>query len=324
MTRRWLAGLLSTLAVLVLAAPVGAKTAPHVTVGIGENTSAIYDDPRFDATGIRHVRLIVPYDVVWVGGRPLATVDSWLREARRRGLEPLVTFAYSARRRLRWRVPSVRAFRDHVRYFRWRYPWVREYTTWNEANHKYQQPTGLEPVKTARLYRELRRQCAIAGCRVVAADVLLTGSRRTWRWLRAFRRAAGRGPHVWGIHNYPDANRFSTRLTRTFLRRVRGEVWFTETGGIVQFGDRWQRDELRAGWAVIHTFRLANLSPRITRLYIYNWRAGDWDDRWDSGLISPQGMARPGYQLLLDALKQERFSPLEGPLDRQRASGYQR
>ena len=38
---------------------------------------------------------------------------------------------------------------------------------------------------------------------------------------------------IWGLHNYIDANRFRTTGTRSLLRAVPGEVWFTETGGLV-------------------------------------------------------------------------------------------
>jgi hypothetical protein len=290
--------------------PAYVEPEPRVLVGLGENTGSHFGDPLFQATGIRHVRLIVPYDVVRARGRWLAETDAWLAAARREGLEPLVAFGFSARRRLRWHLPSVAEFRARVREFRWRYPWVREFSTWNEANHKRVQPTGTRPVRTAALYRELRRQCEVDGCHVLAADVLLTGARRTWRWIRTFRRHAGRGPHVWGIHNYPDANRRSARLTRRFLRTVRGEVWFTETGGIVKFGRRWRRNESRAARALQYVFKLALVSDRVTRVYVYNWREVRRNRRWDSGLISARGRARQGYWTLLKSLELDRFRPL--------------
>jgi hypothetical protein len=285
---------------------------PHVDVGIGENTPSLFEDPRFTVTGIHHVRLTVPYDIVKVGGMQLNAADAWLRSARDHSLETLVTFSFSLRRghRWRWHLPSVREYRARLREFRAKFPWVREYSTWNEANHKRVQPSGKHPVRTAALYRELRRQCDDGSCRALAADVLLTNSRRTWRWIRTFRRHAGPGPHTWGIHNYPDANRHTRRFTRRFLRTVQGEVWFTETGGIVHFGRRWSRNERRAARAIRWVFRLARLSPRITRVYLYNWRANRRNRRWDSGLISPAGRARGGYLSLIKALGDERFSPL--------------
>jgi hypothetical protein len=283
--------------------------APHVTVGIGDNSGSFLGDPRFDQLGMRNVRLIVPYDVVRAGGRRLRDTDGWLQAARDRGLDVLVSFGFSGRRGKRWHLPSTAEYRARVGEFMQRYPFIHEYTTWNEANHKRVQPTGLHPVKTAALYRTLRRMCVPPACTPVAVDVLLTGSRRTWRWIRAFKRRAGAGPHIWGVHNYPDVNRMSTRETRRFLRTVKGEVWFTETGGIVHFGRTWRPNERRAARAVRQVFRLASLTTRVKRIYLYSWRGTRANRRWDSGLISPAGRLRPGYKALVDALSFERFNP---------------
>jgi hypothetical protein len=302
---------------LVLAAPASAQEdpfsepappVPHVDVGIGENRGSFLGDPLFDRLGIHKVRLIVPYDLVRSGGRRLRDTDLWLGAARARGLDVLISFGFSGRRRLRWHLPSAGEYRSRVSAFMRRYPWIHEYTTWNEANHKRVQPTGIHPQRTARLYRTLRRLCVAPACTTVAVDVLLTGSARTWRWIRAFRRRAGRGPHIWGLHNYPDANRRSARWTRRFLRNVGGEVWFTETGGIVHFG-RWHRNEGRAARAVTHVFRLADLSPRIKRVYLYSWRGVSSNRRWDSGLLSATGRIRPGFHALEQALLLDRFNP---------------
>jgi len=282
---------------------------PHVEVGIGENRGSFLGDPLFDQLGLRKVRLIVPYDVVRARGRRLRDTDGWLRAAHDRGLDVLISFGFSKRRRLRWHVPTARQYRIHVRAFMARYPWIHEYSTWNEANHKRVQPTGTHPVRTAVLYRTLRRICKAPACTTVAVDVLLTGSKRTWRWIRAFKRRAGHGPHIWGVHNYPDANRLSSTRTRRFLRTVRGEVWFTETGGIVRFGKSWKPNESRAAEALRQVFRLAELSDRVKRVYLYSWRGVKSNRRWDSGLISPGGRIRAGYHALIDELSYDRFNP---------------
>ena len=302
-------------AATTLAAPAAGAQAPpgHVTVGMGDNGAEFLTDPRFGATGIRHVRLQVPFDLVRAGGPALAAADRWLQLARELGAEPLVTFAHSGRRP-RY-LPTVRQYTARVGEFRRRYPWVREYTTWNEANHGGAQPTGRDPRRTGRFYRALRRQCAEAGCRVVAADVLGGNWKRTWRWVRRFRGAAGRGPHVWGLHNYPDANRSRFGTTRRFLRAVRrDEVWFTETGGIVRFARRYLPDEIRAARAVRHAFRLTGLTRRVTRIYLYNWRSDPGNSRWDSGFLAADGQPRRAYFALLDALSLPRFAPPPPPV----------
>lgn len=300
------------LAVSALMAPAASAQPGQLTVvGMGEQDPNFFDDARFQATGISHARLVVPYDLIRAGGWPLAAADVWLERARRDGIEPLVSFAHSHSRRRQFRLPSVREYSARVAEFRARYPWVREFSTWNEANHKGTQPTGRHPRRTAVYYRALRKQCR--GCTVVAVEVLLTHSWKTWRWIRRFRERAGRGRHIFGIHNYPDVTRLRNLNTRLFLRRVpKAQVWITETGGVVRFG-RWRYNEGRAARAVRHVFKLASAFPRVKRVYLYNWAAND-NKRWDSGLLSSEGTERMAYYELLDGLAQERFSPLAEPL----------
>jgi hypothetical protein len=290
--------------------PSGEPVAPvdRVVVGIGDNQGAFFSDKNFAGLGIRNVRLIVPYDIVRARGARLHYADAWLQAAKDRGLDVLVSFGFSQLKHKRWHLPSINEYRHRVREFMTRYPWIHEYSTWNEANHKRVQPTGTHPVHTAMLYRTLRTLCRLPDCTTLAADVLLTGSKRTWRWIKTFQRRANR-PAIWGVHNYPDANRLSSRQTRRFLHTVRGDVWFTETGGIVRFGHSWKPNERRAARALRQVFRLAELSPRVKRIYLYNWRGTKTNRRWDSGLISPAGRIRAAFHALVDELTLDRFNP---------------
>ena len=43
-------------------------------------------------------------------------------------------------------------------------------------------------------------------------------------------------PKIWGLHDYSDVNRFESWRTAEIDRALGGQVWLTETGGIVQFG----------------------------------------------------------------------------------------
>jgi hypothetical protein len=209
-------------------------------------------------------------------------------------------------RRRKLRLPSVREYVRRVAEFRARYPWVREFSTWNEANLGSTQPTGRHPRRTAVFYRALKRQCR--GCTVVAVELLLTSNWRMWRWLRAFRERAGRGRLIFGLHNYPDVTRLRTRATRRFVRRVRNaDIWITETGGIVRHRG-FSHNERRAARAVRHAFRLTSSLRRIERLYLYNWR-DDGNRVWDSGLIARDGAERPAYWELIDGLSLDLFKP---------------
>ena len=308
-----LRGLSIALAAAALAAPAAtAAPPPRVTMGMGEQNPTMFDDERFLDTGIRHARIILPYDVVKARGWQLWAADAWLGAARREGIEPLVTFTSRFGERRRFHLPSVREYSRRFAEFRARYPWVREFGTWNEANLASGQPTGHHPRRTADYYRALRRRCR--SCTVVAVDVLLTGNWRTWRWLRAFRARAGRGPHIFGLHNYPEVTRLRSHVTRAFLRRMpRARVWITETGGIVQH-NAWEYNEDRAARVIRHVFRVTNRLHRIERLYLYNWRF-DGNRDWDSGLIAKNGRERLGYYELLDGLSLARFRPVPVPVN---------
>jgi hypothetical protein len=300
------------LAVLAATATAASAKASHTLVGMGDQSPSMFDDVRFHETGIRHARLLVPWDLIRAGGGPLHAADLWLDAARREGMEPLISFGHSFSKRRQLKLPSVRQYSAAVRAFRKRYPWVREFSTWNEANLGSTQPTGRYPERTAVFYRTLKKQCR--GCTVVAAELLVTANWRMWRWIRAFRQRAGRGRLIFGLHNYPDVTRLRSRATRMFLRRVKGvEVWITETGGIVRHR-RFAYNEGRAARVVRHVFNMVARLPRVKRLYLYNWRY-DGNLRWDSGLISDQGTERMAYYALLDGLTLDRFKPVPAPID---------
>jgi polysaccharide biosynthesis protein PslG len=295
-----------------LAAPAAyGREPPHVAVGIAEPDPGFFDDARFHGTGIRNARLLVPWDVVKMGGWPLHVADVWLERARRDGVEPLVSFGHSMSEKRQRRLPSVREYAKQFRAFRERYPWVREFSTWNEANLGSKQPTGRHPRRTAVFYRALKKQCR--GCTVVAVELLVTSNWRMWRWIRAFRKRAGPGRLIFGLHNYPDVTRLRSRGTRRFLRLVKNaDVWITETGGIVRHR-RFKYDEDRAARVVRYVFRLVSRLPRVERLYLYHWRYGG-NATWDSALISQDGTERKAYYALLDGLSLDRFKPVPVPV----------
>ena len=74
-------------------------------------------------------------------------------------------------------------------------------------------------------------------------------------------------------------------------------MWLTETGGIVE-SSTMSHDEDRAARAITHVFELAAMSPRITRVYLYNWYGITQPRMWDSGLVSATGAPRAGLAAL--------------------------
>ena len=277
-------------AALGCAAPANA-----LTVGIADNKPDMFFDPRFLGAGIGTARLSVGWDVL---SSPWETeqLDQWLIAARAAHVDPLVSFGHS--RTDRRALPTPERFLFEFRRFRARYPWVTTFATWNEANH-CGEPTCHRPRLVAAYYRALRRDCP--QCRILAAEVLDMPNMVSW--VRQFRRAARVEPRYWGLHNYIDANRARTTGTRRLLHAVKGQVWFTETGGIVRRTTRhkvtFPESAKHAASATSFLFRkLVPLSRRVTRVYIYQWNANATGMTWDSALIGPTGRARPAFRIV--------------------------
>jgi hypothetical protein len=284
-------------ALMAFAAPAGA-----LTIGIADNKADMFFDPRFENSGVLHARLTVGWDAL---SSPWQTqeIDTWMAAARTANVVPLVSFGHS--RTDRRRLPTPERFLFEFRRFRARYPWVREYATWNEANH-CGEPTCHRPRLVAAYYRKFRRDCR--DCRILAAEVLDMPNMVSW--VRAFKRAAHEEPRYWGLHNYIDANRRRTTGTRRMLRAVKGQVWFTETGGIVARRNRhkvtFPESAKHAATATRFLFRkLVPLSRRVTRVYIYHWNADAAPATWDSALIGPTGRTRPAFNVIEHVLHEQ-------------------
>ena len=287
-----------------VAAPANTKLAGMrggPLIGLSDNRPETITDPRFRRSGIKRIRVLVPFDDVARGGYRRSAQDAWFHTARANGIEPLVSFYRSYRSR--HLLPTPAQYRYHFRLFRERYPWVRQFSTWNEANFADAQPTGRNPRRTAEFYKVARRECSGGRCTVLTADFRADGSRHSARWLRAFKRHIGRGPHRWGLVSHPDVNRLSTARTRWFLKNTRGSVWVTEIAAVNFFG-RGFRPNLRRQTKAMRFMmtRYPRVSHRIDRMYVYHWRAAKGDRLWDSGLMSADGKRRPAYFIFFKAL----------------------
>jgi hypothetical protein len=287
------AALLIAVATLVLAAP--AKAAP--LVGIGEQNPSMFSDARWRALGLKDVRVIAGYDALHSGWQR-ADLDAYMAAAHAAGARVLLGFGHSRIQGKEDHLPSVATFTKEFRAFRARYPWVKDYLTWNEANI-CGQPTCKNPERAARFYLSIKRSCK--RCRIVAADVL-DGSRLV-SWVRRFAHTVGTTKVIWGLHNYIDANRFRTRGTKSLLRAVKGDVWFTETGGIVERNNgspiQFPESTAHAAKATDWVFKLAELSRRVRRVYLYHWSPPpDPVPTWDSALVDSRDRPRPAYGVL--------------------------
>jgi len=290
-----------TLGVLLLslALPAGAHA---LAVGIGEQDPSMFADPRFEALGIRYARLSIGWDAL-ESRAETGRLAAWLSAARADGVRPLISFEHSWRRSRRSRLPSAERFGAQFRRLHSLYPWVTDFATWNEANY-CGQPTCHSPSLVAAYYLQMRRACP--SCDVLAAELLDVGGMVSW--VRAFRRDLGFEPGIWGLHNYIGANRFESASTRALLGATRGAIWFTETAGVVARHNRFAHDfpESPAHAAAVTRFvfdRLARLSPRVARVYLYQWNAGARRrESWDSALIGRRGTPRPAFWVLVKEL----------------------
>ena len=295
--------LLAALLAAVVAIPASAPAKRSTTIpiiGIGEQNPEIFSSRYFQKLRIKHVRVTAAWNALRVPWQR-AELDIYMHAARAAGVRVLLGFGHarSKKRRVRRTVPSVRRYVKEFLRFKKRYPWVKDWLTWNEANH-CGEPTCHRPRRVARYFNNLRHNCY--GCRVVAADVLDTPSMP--EWIREFRKTARDDKLIWGLHNYIDANRFRTSGTRSLLKAApRGQIWFTETGGLVvrRNGSRiaFPGNKKHAAKATKQVFRLARLSPRVKRIYFYHWQPSRAKlPSWDSALVDPRGNPRPAYRVL--------------------------
>jgi hypothetical protein len=312
MARRVL--VISLLLAILPAAPAGASRAGPV-IGVGEQKPGMFHSSRWRALGLRDVRYITPWDTLKDPAQR-ARLDAWMTGAQAAHARVLLGFSHSLRN-VRWarRLPTVKQFETQFVRFRARYPWVRDWLVWNEANNGYAM-TKNKPRLVAGFFDAAARHCG--GCNLIGADVLDTSN--MVRWVTQFRRYARHRPRIWGLHNYVDANYFYTRGTLRLLAAVRGQIWFTETGGLVvrrvHRGRRVIRTlrygVLHAARATSQVFRLACLSPRITRVYLYHWRGPGPKGTWDSGLLDGHGNPRPAFEVLRKWLARSAWASRRG------------
>ena len=312
MHRRILA-LVTLLFGVALSAPAHAD----FKVGMADQDAAMFDNRNFQALGIQRVRYIVPFDWYKHRGQEAEVIGFMNRAATARA-DVLVHFTarrgcyedgrYS--RSKKCRAPSVRAYKRSFKRFRREFPTAKTYGVWNEANH-VSQPLARRPTLAAKYFLAARKACR--SCTLVAADVL-DGSNMA-SWLAKFKRKAGGKARIWGLHNYGDVNRRRTSGTRLLLRLVPGEVWATETGGILKFLPQFRRSEKRQARATKFMFKVfrkydsrqSGMRSRLTRLYNYQWTGVRRSARFDAGLVNPNGSPRKAYR---------QFKRLARPYDR--------
>jgi hypothetical protein len=282
------------LLMLAVLPAANANAASKLAVGIADQKSEMFTDARFQALGIRYVRVMVPYDAM--ADMPTRRwLDAWMAGARATGARPLVTFDRSHKRPSY--NPSAAQMATSLKAVRARYPFVKEFATWNEAN------INKRPETVARWWVAMKKACP--SCTILGADLL--DRNNVGSWAKRFVKAAKKAPATWGLHNYVDANRMTTTGTKQLLASVKGNIWFTETGGVVRRNNgsavKFPASATRAAKVTRFVFdKLAKLSPRVQRVYLYHWNTGVTSEAdshsWDSGLVGPDDKPRPALSVL--------------------------
>jgi Glycosyl hydrolase catalytic core len=304
---------LAALAAGLILLPGAAQARTSVRVGVGDQQASIFDQPAFQRAKLRRVRYFVAWNVMDnTAGRLVAR--AFVQRARRDGFSVLLHVSSDNLQIKKAKLPSVAQYKSKVgrlvTYFRGL--GVREFGTWNEANHA-SQPTYRSPTRAAQFFREMYRMVKgrCSSCAVVALDVLdQTGVERYMRtWYRALSSTYRRRATIVGIHNYGDVNRRRTTFTRNIIRQSHKynrstRFWFTETGGIVKFGRSFPCSTSRAASRLKGMFELARTyhSSGVDRAYVYNWTGAGCDARFDAGLTAPDGSTRAGYSVLRQQL----------------------
>jgi hypothetical protein len=314
--------LLPILLLAFLAVPLTGQAAKtRFKTGVSDQVPTSFKSPNFQPLGFSAARFIAPWDVMNLpaSAPDRIALDQWITNAGSQDL--LISFEHSHTRGKETKVPSVAAYTSAIKKFLRKYPRIKSISPWNEANRCQRkvgsgssafyvgQPICHNPKAAAGFYKATRSACKSVHrkCTIVALDILDQNNvKPSVAYVKKFERYAKPFPTVWGIHNYSDTNRFSTKRTKALLKAtLTGQVWLTETGGIVKFGTAFPYNPSRAAKALGCMFTIAKSSSRIKRLYIYNFSAAQPDSDFDAGLVNPDGSKRPGW----DVVKKRKSGP---------------
>jgi hypothetical protein len=316
MKRVSLLRLFCVIAALSVAAPAAAVTTfataattghGYVT-GIGDENPQMFQNPFWLRLHTKIVRYIAPYDAI-AHRDSLNKAIAFINAAEAAGQEILVAFYHSEHTPTR--LPSVAQYQHDVQQFVRLFPNVHQYQSWNEANRgnvpgAFSSPTPRDAARYYRALLQVSQHRTVIGLDVLDANNI----RPTLGYIAEFKREVRRQrtamPRIWGLHNYSDINRFESGRTRQLVRALGGQVWLTETGGLVSFGEAFPNRSgaglTRAAKALAYLFKVIASQPQIKRLYLYDWRGGDSRTRFDSALTNAHEQPRAGYLVVCKAL----------------------
>lgn len=310
MLRRLTLSLAALLVVLVAAPAAEAK----IAYGVGDQSPAMFSNPSWQSLKLKKTRYFVHWNAVDKKSE-LAKADAFVKAAKAAKVKVLMHISTDDLREKKGKLPTVAQYRSKVGKLvkRFRKQGVRDWGTWNEANHKTQ-PTWNNPKRAAEFYVEMKKLCK--GCTIVALDVLDQDGYA--RYIKRWGAAAGthgRSAKIIGIHNYSEVNRRRSSATTGIIREVRkfnktSKFWYTETGGLARFEAKGldTYSLTRQADRTQYMFDLAKkFDDFVTRLYSYNWVGIDGQGRFDAGLANANGSPRPAFDTVKENLAQSPF-----------------
>jgi hypothetical protein len=285
-----------------------AHAASTYLTGIGDESPEMFTDPNWVQLKTKIARYIAPYDAV-AHSFSLDKAKVWIKAAEAAHQQVLVAFYHSEYSPTK--MPSVATYQKDVQRFIKDFPHVKQYQSWDEANRGNIKGVLASPSASAaaQYYQALIRVCK--GCTVLGLDILdAENISPTLRYISEFKREIGKlrtvMPKIWGLHNYSDINRLESWRTRDLIGALGGQVWLTETGGIVKFGGAFPNKNgsglRRAAKVLGYMFNVAAGHAKIARLYIYDWTGGNASTRFDAGLTDNHHVPRPGYVVVCKKL----------------------
>ncbi|MEH3054432.1 MAG: hypothetical protein PGN13_10580 [Patulibacter minatonensis] len=304
--------LLPTIAVLLAALSAGlfagsASAKSSIRVGIGDQGAAMFDAPAYQALNMKMTRYFFPWNGLDNAYERAKAID-YVTRARAAGVSVLLHVSTDNFTLKKAKLPSVAAYTKQVKAIVkvFRPLGVKEWGVWNEANHA-SQPTYKDPKRAASFFKVMYTAVGSKD-KIVALDVLDQGGVETYekRFFAALTPTYRKRVKVVGLHNYGDVNRNRSTYTSSMIKTARkynrsAKFWFTETGGLVEFGSSFKCSTSRAASRTKNVFSLAKKykSSGVERVYFYNWSgSGCGKTRFDAGLTGPDGSTRAAYTTL--------------------------
>jgi len=295
---------------LLVAAVVPSVAHAKAQIAISDNKPFMFNDPAWQNLKTKYSRVVVSWNVLTPktsAGRDEKTrLDTWMAGAKAHGQSVLLSLNSSRDGRKGPVEPKTdKQYASAVKALKKKYPQIKAISPWNEAS--YTQRSKKEITRVAGWAKLAKKNCK--GCKVVM-DVVDKPNLNSWtkKYIATSKKVKGSKISIWGLHNYVDVNNFTSKRTKAFLKITKkGDVWLTETGGVV---NRANPGSHFAATGIDHQTKattylfdqIVKKNPRIKWVFIYNWSNevtfASGFLSWDSALRDADGTLRPAYGVL--------------------------